>query len=146
MNVIAKKATGIILLYSFSLLVGLMMIGVGADYAEAAEIVFILLGVVLSAISVYAIVKYLRLPHDIITVDNAGILHLPHEVTVDPADLIDVSYKRARGKGFQYRWGDIVLCTHLDSYKFNFVDDCEDTAKELTRLMYESKNVKNKSI
>jgi hypothetical protein len=89
---------------------------------------------------------FCRTPGEIITVDNKGILHLPNEVMLDPADLIDVSYKRARGKGFQYRWGDIVLCTHLDSYKFNFVDDCEGTAKELTRLMYESKNVKNKSI
>ncbi len=142
MNVIAKKTKGIVLMYSLSLLVGLMLIGMGAEYAKAAEIVIILLGVVLSAISVYAIVKYLRLPHDIITVDNQGILHLPHEVTVDPADLTDVSYKRASGKGFQYRWGDIVLFTHLDSYKFNFVDDCENTAKKLTRLMYESKNNK----
>ena len=142
MNVIAKKTNGIVLMYSFSLLVGLMLIGMGAEYAKAAEIVLIVFGVVLSAISVYAIVKYLRLPHDIITVDNQGILHLPREVTVDPAELIDVSYKRAQGKGFQYKWGDIILCTHLDRYKLNFVDDCESTAKELTRLMYESKNNK----
>jgi hypothetical protein len=142
MNVIAKKTNGIVLVYSLSLLVGLMLIGMGAEYAKAAEIVLIVLGVVLSAISVYAIVKYLRLPHDIITVDNQGILHLPREVTVDPAELIDVSYKRAQGKGFQYKWGDIILCTPLDRYKLNFVDDCESTAKELTRLMYESKNNK----
>ena len=142
MNVIAKKTEGIVLMYSLSVLVGLMLIGMGAVYAKAAEIVMILLGIALSAISVYHIVKYLQLPHDIITVDNQGILRLPQEVTVNPADLIDVSYKRASGKSFQYRWGEIVLSTHLDRYKFNFVDDCEDVAKELTRLMYESKNRK----
>ncbi len=142
MNVIAKKTEGIVLMYSFSLLVGLMLIGIGAAYAETAEILMILLGIALAIISGYHIVKYLQLPHDVITVDNQGILHLPHDVTVNPADLTDVSYKRASGKGFQYKWGEIVLFTHIDSYKFDYVDNCEETAKELTRLMYESKNNK----
>ena len=142
MNVIAKKTEGIVLMYSFSLLVGLMLISIGAVYAETAEILMILLGIAVTIISGYHIVKYLQQPHDIITVDNKGILHLPHDVTVNPADLTDVSYERASGKGFQYKWGEIVLFTYTDSYKFDYVDDCEETAKELTRLMYESKNSK----
>lgn len=139
MNVIAKKTGTIVLSYSLLLLAGLMLIGIGIDYAKEAWIVMILSGIAISAVAVCTIVKYLRLPSDIITVDNAGILHLPNDVTLDPAELIDISYKRAQGKGFQYRWGKIILSTHLDSYKFDFVDDCESVAKKLTRLMYESK-------
>jgi hypothetical protein len=142
MTVIAKKTEGIVLMYSLLLLAGLMLIGIGIDYAEDARILMIIFGIAISAVAVYTIVKYLRMPHDIITLDSAGILHLPNDITLNPADLTDVSYKRAQGKGFQYKWGDIILSTHLDRYKFNFVDDCQNTAKELTRLMYESKNNK----
>lgn len=143
MNVIAKKTEGLGLLYSFTAFIGLVFVGIGIFYDKTSvSWLTAIFGIVLFAISCYTVVMFCRTPSEIITVDNKGILHLPNEVTLDPADLIDVSYKRARGKGFRYRWGDIVLCTHLDSYKFNFVDDCEGTAKELTRLMYESKSNK----
>ena len=140
MNVIARKTEGLGLLYSFTALIGLVLIGIGVFYdTTSASWLTALFGVALFAISCYHVVMICRTPTEIITVDNKGILHLPNDVTLDPADLIDVSYKRARGKGFQYKWGEIILCTHIDSYKFNFVDDCEQTAKELTRMMYESK-------
>ena len=140
MNVIAKKTEGLGLLYSFTALIGLVLIGIGVFYdTTSTSWLTALFGVALVAISCYHVVMICRTPVEIITVDNKGILHLPNDVTLDPADLIDVSYKRARGKGFQYKWGEIILCTHIDSYKFNFVDDCEQTAKELTRMMYESK-------
>ena len=140
MNVIAKKTEGLGLLYSFTALIGLVLVGIGVFYeTTSTSWLTALFGVALVAISCYHVVMICRTPAEIITVDNKGILHLPNDVTLDPADLIDVSYKRARGKGFQYKWGEIILCTHIDSYKFNFVDDCEQTAKELTRMMYESK-------
>ncbi len=143
MNVIAKKTEGLGLLYSFTALIGLVLVGIGVFYdTTSTSLLTASLGVALVAISCYHVVIFCRTPGEIITVDSKGILHLPNNVTLDPADLTDVSYKRARGKGFQYRWGEIVLFTHLDSYKFNFVDDCEDTTKELTRMMYESKNNK----
>ncbi len=143
MNVVAKKTEGLGLLYSFTALIGLVLASIGVFYdTTSTSLLTALLGVALVAISCYYVVMFCHTPGEIITVDSKGILHLPNDVTLDPADLTDVSYKRARGKGFQYRWGDIVLCTHLDSYKFNFVDDCEETAKELTRMMYESKSNK----
>jgi hypothetical protein len=142
-NVIAKKAEGLGLLYSFTSLIGLILVGIGIFYdTTSTSLLTALFGVVLVAISCYHVVMICRTPSEIITIDSKGILRLPNDVTLDPADLTDVSYKRARGKGFQYSWGEIILCTHIDSYKFNFVDDCESTAKELTRLMYESKNKK----
>ena len=143
MNVIAKKTEGLGLLYSFTALLGLVLVGIGVFYeTTSTSLLTALLGVAVAAISCYHVVKFCRTPAEIISIDGRGILHLPNDITLDPADLTDVSYKRAIGKGFQYRWGEIVLSTHLDSYKFNFVDDCEGTAKELTRLMYERKNRK----
>ncbi|MBQ8260413.1 MAG: hypothetical protein IJY97_12715 [Clostridia bacterium] len=74
--------------------------------------------------------------------DNKGILHLPKNVTLDPKDIVDVSYRRARGRGITYHWGEITIITHLESFKFDYVADCEDVSKELTRMMYESKQSK----
>ena len=140
MNVIAKKSEGLGLLYSFTALLGLVLIGIGVFYEKTStSLLTAVFGIVVLAISVYQVVAFCRTPAEIVTVDNTGLLHLPNDVTLNPADLIDVSYKRARGKGIQYKWGKIILSTHIDTYKFNFVADCEQTAKELTRMMYESK-------
>lgn len=140
MNVIAKRTEGLGLLYSVTALIGLALVGIGVFYdITSTSWLTSSLGVALFAISCYHVVLFCRTPAEIITVDREGVLRLPNDVMLDPADLTDVSYKRARGKGFQYRWGEIILCTHIDSYKFNFVDDCEQVAKELTRMMYESK-------
>ena len=128
------------MLYSFTALIGLIFIGIGVYYdTTSTTLLTVLFGVAVLAISCYGVVAFCRTPAEIVSVDNNGILHLPNDVTLNPADLIDVSYKRARGKGIQYKWGKIILSTHIDIYKFNFVADCEQTAKELTRMMYESK-------
>lgn len=74
--------------------------------------------------------------------DNKGILHFPKDITLDPKDIIDVSYRRARGKHVTYDWGEVIIITHIESFKFDYVDDCEDVSKELTRMMYESKKDK----
>ena len=140
MNVIARKREGLGLLYSFTALIGLIFIGIGVCYdTTSTTLLTVLFGVVVFAISCYGVVAFCRTPAEIVTVDNTGLLHLPNDVTLNPADLVDVSYKRARGKGIQYKWGKIILSTHIDTYKFNFVADCEQTSKELTRMMYESK-------
>ena len=140
MTVIAKKSEGLGFLYCLTAFVGLVLIGSGVFYeTNSTSLLTAVFGLVVLAISVYQVVKYFRTPAEIVTIDNQGVLHLPNGVTLDPLDLVDVSYKRARGKGFQYKWGEIILSTRIDTYKFNFVDDCEQTAKELTRLMYESK-------
>lgn len=136
--VIAKKKEGILLLYFFVAFAGLFLIAIGI----AESVLLIILGIFMAAIAGYTIVRYLRTPHTIITVDNKGILHLPKDVTLDPKDIIDVSYRRARGKSVTYEWGEVIIITHLESFRFDYVADCEDVSKELTRMMYESKRSK----
>ena len=133
--IIAKKVKGLLLLYGFVAFAGIFLITIGI----AESFWLIILGIAMAAISVYTIVGYLRTPSEIITADNKGMLHLPKDVILDPNDIIDVSYRRASGKGVQYRWGTVTIFTHIESFKFDYVDDCEEVSKELTRMMYESK-------
>lgn len=141
--VVAKKKGGLLLLFGFMLLFGLVIIFAAfTKEFKAHYLIPILLAIVIIAVFSYNIVKYLRLPYEIITVDNKGMLHLPKGVTLDPKDIVDVSYRCARGKGITYYWGEITIITHLESFKFDYVDDCEEVSKELTRMMYESKQSK----
>ncbi len=125
-------------MYFFVAFCGLFLIAIGI----AESFLLIILGIFMAALAGYTIVRYLRTPHTIITVDNKGILHLPKDVTLDPKDIIDVSYRCARGKSITYKWGEVIIITHLESFKFDYVDGCEDVSKELTRMMYESKQAK----
>ena len=143
MMVVAKKKSGLLLLYGIILLFGLVIIVAAfTKEFEAHYLIPILFALVIIVLITYNIVKYLRVPYEIITVDNKGMLHLPKDVTLDPKDIVDVSYRRARGRGITYNWGEITIITHLESFKFDYVDDCEDVSKELTRMMYESKQSK----
>ena len=98
-----------------------------------------LFGAVLAVVSGVLSVQYLMLPSDIIALSEDNSLILPKGETIPMEALNDVSYKCARGKGIQYRWGSITLSTRYGVYKFGFVADCEDVAKTLTRMMYAAK-------
>lgn len=141
--VVAKKKGGLLTLFGLMLLFGLVIIFAAfTKEFEAHYLIPISLAIVIIAVFSYNIVKYLSVPYEIITVDNKGMLHLPKNVTLDPKDIVDVSYRCARGKGITYHWGEITIITHLESFKFDYVADCEDVSKELTRMMYESKQSK----
>ena len=141
--VVAKKKEGLLPLYGVTLLFGLVIIVAACTKEfEAHYLIPILFALLIIAIISYNIVRYVQLPYEIITVDNKGMLHLPKGVTLDPKDIIDVSYRCARAKSFTYDWGEVIIITHIESFKFDYVDNCEDVSKELTRMMYESKQTK----
>jgi len=135
-EVIAKKhkASGII--YFVVTLFGLGLTTAGAFFEEALIFIFALIFTVISG---YLFVLWVMLPEDIISIDNAKELNLPHGKTIMISDVIDVSYSRATARGISYRWGRIKISTRLDEYKLDFVDDCENVSKRLTDMMYRAK-------
>ena len=138
MKVIAHKKDGMGLLYGFVVVMGIFLISLGIGLGLAGIYLW-LLGGLICGIGVYYVVKFLMLPSAIIMQDTDGILHLPKGVTVSPADIIDVSYRRASARGLQYAWGSVNIKTHTDEYKYGFVAECEDAAKELTDIMYRAR-------
>lgn len=99
-----------------------------------------LVGVLCLILGGFYSVRYLLLPNAIISLTENHQLLLPKGVTIPLETLIDVSYKRAQAKGYQYKWGKIVLQTRDHTYKFDFVADCEAVTKHLTRQMYAAKH------
>lgn len=136
MNVtIARKSHGAGCMYIIVAVLGLISIIYGF-IGQSSSLGFILIGAVTTVLcGIYAI-RYLSLPSAIIVLTDDNTLLLPKGVTVALEELCDVSYKRASAKGIQYRWGAITLTTRSGVYKYNFVCDCEEVSKHLTRHMY----------
>lgn len=136
MNItIARKSHGAGCTYIVVAVLGLISIVYGC-INPSFFIPFILVGVVTTVLcGIYAI-RYLSLPSAIIVLTDDNTLLLPKGVTIPLEELCDVSYKRAATKGVQYRWGAITLTTRSGVYKLDFVCDCEEVSKHLTRQMY----------
>ena len=98
-----------------------------------------IMGALLTIISTVLSIRFLSLPSDIVVLSEDGTLILPKGVTVSLESISDVSYRRASAKGIQYRWGSITLSTYYGSYKYGFVADCEDVAKQITQMVFEAK-------
>lgn len=129
-----KHSAGI--LYIILTLIGVMML-ISAITEKLLPLGII--GALLTIISAVLSIRFLSLPSDIIILSDDGSLILPKGVPVSLESVSDVSYRRASAKGIQYRWGSITLSTYYGSYKFGFVADCEDVAKQLTQMAFEAK-------
>ena len=141
---LAYKKHGAGALYIIITIIGVIsaLAGVATD-----DIKFLIMGITFVIAGGIFAVQYLALPSDIIVLCEDGTLILPKGVSIKVEDLVDVSYRRASAKGIQYRWGSVTLTTRVKKFKFGFVADCEDVAKQLTELMhkqkYENKNEVN---
>lgn len=136
MEVIARKKTGVGIMYLVCTFFGLTIFGMGIS----DEIIIVgLLGLVLSIISGYIFFDYVSLPYDVIKVDTEGNLHLPKSIVIPLRDITDISYRRASAKGIQYKWGSVTMRTHLEKFKYGYIRNCEDVAKQLTEMMHRAK-------
>ena len=133
-----KQSAGILYIVLAFIGVGVLVAGCAAHYTTA-----ILMGALIVILCGVFAVQFLSLPTDIIVLSDDETLVLPKEKVVSLNSISDVSYRRASARGIQYRWGSVTISAYCGTYKYGFVANCEDVAKELTRLVYEAKE-KNK--
>ena len=133
---IANKKHSAGILYIILTFVGVMML-ISAITEKILPLG--IMGALLTIISTVLSIRFLSLPSDIVVLSEDGTLILPKGVTVSLESISDVSYRRASAKGIQYRWGSITLSTYYGSYKYGFVSDCEDVAKQITQMVFEAK-------
>ena len=133
-----KQSAGILYIVLTLVGLGVLVAGCAAHYVTA-----ILMGALIVILCGVFAVQFLSLPTDIIVLSDDGTLILPKQEVVFLNSISDVSYRRASARGIQYRWGSVTISAYSDTYKYGFVANCEDVAKELTRLVYEAKE-KNK--
>lgn len=80
---------------------------------------------------------YLQTPQKPIIVTEEGNVLIPRrDLILSCEEVTDVSCIRARAKGIEYKWGKVVIHTETDTYKINYIDDCEETAEHLLEKIY----------
>lgn len=133
MKVIGRRSNGVGILFMLMLLLSMIMIFIGIY-----ENYFLFMGFVLFVVSLYIVIDYHKTPKaPIMTNDKDVVLH--QGIIIRPNELVDVSYKRASARGFQYRFGTVIIQTTAATYKFRYLKDCEKVSKELSKLMYQNK-------
>ena len=138
-TVIARKKYSAGILYMVLTALGIFMI----TAAIVRQFIPIgIVGAISAVLGAVMSVRFLMLPSDIIVLSDDTLI-LPGGVTVSLNSVSDVSYRRASGRGLQYRWGAVILSTYHGSYKYGFVADCEDVSKQLNGMVYDAKQKNN---
>ena len=136
MKVIARKRKSIGIMYLSILFLGTLSIifGVASGIETVPTVLF---GITMIVIGSIPVIQYYSLPEVIISLDDYGTLHFPKGKKAQIEDVTDVVYRRASGRGLQYKWGSVTIITKHSSYKYGYIAECEEVAKTLTRLRYE---------
>ncbi len=151
MRTIGYKKKGLLGLYIFTTIISVVVILMGismfASYTRKIPAVILpvllllVMGVVILIISLRIVNTYKKTPDECIRIINEEEVEIVNNVTLNIKEITDISYRRASAKGIQYKWGDITIKTKDNAYKVRYVSECEEVSKELTKLMYISKNM-----
>ncbi len=139
MKIIGQRKKGLTVLYGFVLFFSLILCAIGIAYSDM--LFPAIMGLLIAGVAVVLLIGIYKTPEIAIALEGEDTLHLPGGVTVKTAELTDISYRNARSKGVRYKWGKVIIKTYSGTYTVNYLADCEDVAKELTRLMYEAKRM-----
>ena len=134
MEIIARKKSGLLLLYSFVILLGIFMGVLSANLDEdSTERGFTLLGcVVIVIVGIIICVGILRTPKIIIQYDGEYLILREGKFRVN--QLGRVNYRRAHARGIHYNWGKIILFLDGREIVYNNVADVEDVHNRLMEL------------
>lgn len=130
-----KHSAGIMYMVLTVIWLGLIAAGI-----TRGQIPLGVIGVPMTVLCAILSYRYLSLPSHIIELSDENTLILPGGVVVPLCDVSDVSFRRATAMRMQYRWGTVTLLSKFGSYKFSFVDDCEEVSNTLNDLIAEERD------
>lgn len=139
MEVIGYKSKKAMILYIFGaiLCLTIAILSFGRGYDRRAEF---LVGVVGFVFCIVVVIIIAITPEELISVDvREENVYLYNERIVIPVeDIKDVSYRRTRARYRNYSWGRIIIKTTKRRYEVNSVEDCEEVAKYLLKIIYKN--------
>lgn len=134
MKTVATRSSVVGFLYVICLLIGIIMLGLGFF-----EMYFLIVGIILTPISLYIVIDYFKTPKTPIMINEHNEIVLHQSITIKPEDLIDISFKRATGKGVWYKWGTVKITTKTEVYEYKYLNDCEQVNKDLIKNMHQNR-------
>lgn len=140
LSVIAERKEGIGGIYIFTTAISIVLtvLGIAMFAVETVlAIVIITGGVALVGVSIYTINDYKNTPKIAITYnDEYSTIYVKNQA-IRLTDIVDVSYRKAASRYYQYEWGSITVKTNSNTFKVNYIENCEQVEKALTKLVYE---------
>ena len=141
MEVIGYKSKKAMILYIFGAILCLALAILGfwlRGYDRGGEL---LVGVVGFVVCIVVIIIIAITPEELISVDaREENVYLYNEKIVIPVeDIKDVSYRQARIRVVRYlSWGRVIIKTNEKKIVVNYVEDCEEVAKYLLKILYKN--------
>ncbi len=135
MRVIGYRKNSIAVLYFLTLFLGLIVSGAAMRDLIGVMLLF---GIVIILASVIVLIGFFRTPYEAVKVIDGRTVALK-KVSFEIREIHDVSYRCASARGHRYKWGKVIIETYSETYKVNYIDDCEHATKELLKLVYEAK-------
>lgn len=145
-EVIAKKEAGVFLVYAIVFVISLLLFG-GALVIVATKgetpffenpLVWIVVvgGAVCLGVFGYRGVQALKTPEIILETDGET-LFMPNGKTLQLLAVETVEFKRAKSRGYEYDYGNLVVVTATKKYAFPFVEDVAQVQRRLLALVEE---------
>ncbi|MCM1260112.1 MAG: hypothetical protein NC182_04145 [Prevotella sp.] len=134
MKVLATKSTKIGFLYIFCLVMGVIF-----SLFSFYMIYFLLVGILLVLVSLGIVIDYFHTAKAPILLNDKNQLILSKGIILELNEVKDVSYRRASAKGIQYKWGTVKIISTKGEFKFRYLENCEEVAKTILKLVYQFK-------
>ncbi len=138
--VVGKRSTKVGIMYSavgvvFLIMLGFVMGNSFLRYEDGMLMLFIIM--IFLAVEAWVLYHYFKTPKDAIILNYNKSISLPGlDVTIPMIEVTDISYIRATARGISYKWGKVVIKTNERKYVVNYLEECEEVCKNLTREMY----------
>ncbi len=140
MEILARKKKGLGLLYTFTLLMGLILFSLSLLESNKNGVLLLFLSIaalVLIVASAVIVTQYLLTPNNAILYNESeNALYVNRNTRIYISEIIDLSYTRATARGIQYKWGTVTIITNEKRYVVRYVANCEAVCKKLIDLKY----------
>ena len=97
------------------------------------DLLFCIVGCAIAVLCLFFFLSFILLPLDIIVLSDDGTILLPKGVVIPLKDIISVDVVRVK------RTENMILITERKRYVVEYVEDCENVAKYLNKIVAKAK-------
>ena len=138
MEIIARRCGGVLALYLFSAVLGVVLciLGIGSTAIDDAFLTCFIPGILVILVSVVVCIRYFTVPKEIIQYDGEKLIFPQGRYA--PSEIVNVTYRCARERGFSHSWGKLTVTLSDKEITYNYVADVEEVHNRLMKLKTES--------
>ncbi len=135
MKVIGYRKRGLIILYSFVLMMFILFLIPCLFIKDKKLVILFIISIIGIIMTTVSLIQLLKTPYQAIKLLNDEVVILPKNVAIKIGSISAIYYKRAQSRYDKYKWGKIIIKTQKEKYKVNYIAECEKVADEIARIV-----------